>query len=97
MTAMSNLKFSRRSDLLIIALKISLTGLLLVGGIYLLERFMMDIENSKILWDLGLVLLNCSVISGVLLLGLLPIIENLAPSYRFNPSSVEIHMIPSLS
>jgi putative nucleotidyltransferase with HDIG domain len=76
MTAMSNLKFSRRSDLLIIALKISLTGILLVGGIYLLERFMMDIENTKILWDLGLVLLNCFVISGVLLLGLLPIIEN---------------------
>ncbi len=76
MTAMSNLKFSRRSDLLIIALKITLTGILLVGGIYLLERFMMDIENTKILWDLGLVLLNCFVISGVLLLGLLPIIEN---------------------
>ena len=76
MTAMSNLKFSRRSDLLIIALKITLTGFLLVGGIYLLERFMMDIENTKILWDLGLVLLNCFVISGVLLLGLLPIIEN---------------------
>ncbi len=76
MTAMSNLKFSRRSDLLIIALKITLTGILLVGGIYLLERFMMDIDNNKIFWDLGLVMLNCFVISGVLLLGLLPIIEN---------------------
>ena len=76
MTAMSNLKFSRRSDLLIIALKISLTGILLVGGIYLLERFMMDIDNAKIFWDLGLVLLNCFVISGVILLGILPIIEN---------------------
>ena len=77
MTAMSNLKFSRRSDLLIIALKITLTGILLVGGIYLLERYMMDIDNSKILWDLALLVLNCFVISGVFLLGFLPIIENL--------------------
>ena len=77
MTAMSNLKFSRRSDLLIIALKISLTGILLVGGIYLLERYMMDIDNGKILWDLTLLVMNCFIISGVLLLGFLPIIENL--------------------
>ena len=77
MTAMSNLKFSRRSDLLIIALKITLTAILLVGGIYLLERYMMDIDNSKILWDLALLVMNCFVISGVLLLGFLPIIENM--------------------
>ena len=77
MTAMSNLKFSRRSDLLIIALKITLTGILLVGGIYLLERYMMDIDNGKILWDLALLILNCFIISGVLLLGFLPIIENI--------------------
>ena len=77
MTAMSKLKFSRRSDLLIIAFKITLTGILLVGGIYLLERYMMDIDNNKILWDLGFIMLNCFVISGILLLGLLPIIENL--------------------
>ena len=51
MTAMSNLKFSKRSDLLIIALKITLTAILLVGGIYLLERYMMDIDNQKILWN----------------------------------------------
>ena len=77
MTAMSNLKFSKRSDLLIIALKITFTGILLVGGIYLLERFMMDIDNGKILWDLILLVLNCFVISGIFLLGFLPIIENL--------------------
>lgn len=77
MTAMSNLKFSKRSDLLIIALKITLTAILLVGGIYLLERYMMDIDSGKILWDLRLLVLNCFVISGVLLLGFLPIIENL--------------------
>jgi len=77
MTAMSNLKFSKRSDLLIIALKITLTGILLVGGIYLLERYLMDIDNGKILWDLVFLVINCFVISGVFLLGFLPIIEYL--------------------
>lgn len=77
MTAVSNLKFSKRSDLLIIALKITLTGILLVGGIYLLEHYMMDIDNNKIFRDLALLVLNCFVISGVFLLGFLPIIENM--------------------
>ena len=76
MTAMSNLKFSKRSDLLIISLKISLAGILIVGGIYFLEKYMMDIDNLMIFKDLGYIVLNCFVISGVFLLGILPIIEN---------------------
>ena len=76
MTAMSNLKFSKRSDLLIISLKISLAGILIVGGIYFLEKYMMDIDNLMIFRDLGYIVLNCFVISGVFLLGILPIIEN---------------------
>ena len=77
MTAVSNLKFSKRSDLLIISLKISVAGILIVGGIYFLEKFMMDISNLMILKDLGILLLNCFLLSGVILLGVLPIIENL--------------------
>ena len=77
MTAMSNLKFSKRSDLLIISLKISLAGVLIVGGIYFLEKYMMDINNLMILKDLGYVIINCFGISGVILLGVLPIIENM--------------------
>ena len=76
MTAVSNLKFSKRSDLLIISLKISLAGILVVGGIYFLEKFMMDIDNLMIFKDIGYIVLNCFVVSGVFLLGLLPIIEN---------------------
>jgi len=76
MTAVSNLKFSKRTDLLIISLKISLAGILVIGGIYFLEKFMMDINNLMILKDLGYIVLNCFVISGVFLLGVLPIIEN---------------------
>jgi hypothetical protein len=77
MTAVSKLKFSKRSDLLIISLKISLAGVLLVAAIYFLEKYMMDITNTLILTDLCYMVLNCFVISGVLLLGVLPIIENL--------------------
>lgn len=76
-TAVSQLKFSKRSDLLIISLKISLAGVLIVGGIYFLEKYMMDINNLMIFKDLGYIVINCFVISGIFLLGVLPIIENL--------------------
>ena len=77
MTAASKLKFSKRSDLLIVSAKISLAGVLITAGIYFLEKYMMDISNTLIFQDLGLVLINCFLISGVLILGILPIIENL--------------------
>lgn len=76
MTAVSKLKFSKRSDLLITSAKISLAGVLIVGGIYFLERYMMDIDNLLIFQDLGYIVINCFVISGIILLGILPIIEN---------------------
>ena len=77
MTAVSKLKFSKRSDLLITSAKISLAGILIVGGIYFLEKYMMDIDNLLIFKDLGYIVINCFVISGIILLGVLPIIENL--------------------
>ena len=46
MTSVSKLKFSKRSDLLITSLKISLAGILVVGGIYFLEKYMMDIKSK---------------------------------------------------
>lgn len=76
MTAVSKLKFSKRSDLLITSAKISLAGILIVGGIYFLEKYMMDIDNLLIFQDLGYIVINCFVISGIILLGILPIIEN---------------------
>ena len=77
MTAMSKLKFSKRSDLLIVSTKISLVSILISGGIYFLEKFMMDIDNILIFQDIGYMLINCFVISGVFILGMLPIIENM--------------------
>ena len=75
MTCASRLKYSKRSDLLIMSLKITLAGLVIVGGIYFLERFMMDINNEMIVWDMVYIILNCLGIGGILLLGALPIIE----------------------
>ena len=77
MTAMSKLKFSKRSDLLVVSAKISLAGILITGGIYFLEKLMMDIENAFIFEDLGFILVNTFIISGVFILGVLPIIENI--------------------
>ena len=75
MTCASRLKYSKRSDLLIMSLKITLAGLVIVGGIYFLERYMMDIDNAMIAWDIVFIILNCLGIGGILLLGALPIIE----------------------
>ena len=75
MTVVSKLKFSRRSDLLLTSIKIAVAGVLIVGGIYFLEKYMMNIDNRLIMTDMGLILINCFVIGGVLLLGVLPIIE----------------------
>ena len=77
MTVVSKLKFSKRSDLIITSAKISLAGVLIVGGIYFLEKYMMDIDNNLIYGDLGFIIINCFVISGIILLGILPIIENI--------------------
>ena len=74
MTAASKLKFSKRSDLLIVSAKITLASILITGGIYFLEKYMMDIDNALIMQDLGLLVINCFLISGVLILGILPII-----------------------
>ena len=75
--SMSRLRFSKRSDLLIVSSKITFTGVLILAGIYFLEKYMMDIENALILKDIGLIVINCFVISGVFILGVLPIIENI--------------------
>ena len=77
MTAVSKMKFLKRSDLLITSAKVALAGVLIVGGIYFLEKYMMDIDNLLIVRDLVYILVNCLGISGVILLGILPIIENL--------------------
>ena len=75
MLAISKLKFSRRFDLILTGLKISVAGALIVASIYFLEKFLIDIDNMLILRDVFLMLLN-GVLSGIIALGTLPILES---------------------
>ncbi len=75
MICISKLKFSRRFDLILTGLKISVAGVLIVSAIYFLEKFMIDIDNALILRDIVLIFLN-GILSGIIALGTLPILES---------------------
>lgn len=75
MIAISKIKFSKRFDLIITGLKISVSGVLIVGCVYLLEKFLIDIDNLLIFRDVVLIFLN-GVLSGIIALGTLPILES---------------------
>ena len=75
MIAISKIKFSKRFDLIITGLKISFTGLLVVLCVYMLEKFLIDVDNLLILRDLLLIFTN-GLLSGIIALGTLPILES---------------------
>ena len=73
--AISKIKFSRRSDLIVTGLKISIAGVVIVSCVYMLEKFLIDVDNLLILRDLLMIFLN-GLVSGVFALGILPILES---------------------
>lgn len=75
MIAISRIKFSRRFDLILTGLKISVAGIMIVTCVYLLEKFLIDVDNLLILRDLCLIFVN-GILSGILALGTLPILES---------------------
>lgn len=75
MIAISKIKFSKRFDLIVTGLKISFAGLLVVLCVYLLEKFLIDVDNLLILRDLLLIFIN-GLLSGIIALGTLPILES---------------------
>ena len=75
MIAISRIKFSRRFDLILTGLKISIAGVIIVACIYLLEKFLIDVDNLMILRDLCLIFIN-GILSGIIALGTLPILES---------------------
>lgn len=75
MITISRIKFSRRFDLILTGLKISIAGIIIVACIYLLEKFLIDVENLLILRDLCLFFVN-GILSGIIALGTLPILES---------------------
>lgn len=72
---MAKVNFTRRFDLIKAGLYIALTGSLYVVSIYLLEKFLIDIENVLITRDAILMFIN-GVISSMIVLGVLPLFEN---------------------
>lgn len=75
MIAISRMKFSKRFDLILTGLKISVAGVFIVTAIYLLEKFLIDVDNLLILRDVALIFIN-GMVSGIVALGTLPILEN---------------------
>lgn len=75
MIAISKIKFSKRFDLIITGLKISIAGVVIVSCVYMLEKFLIDVDNLLILRDLLLIFIN-GLLSGILALGTLPILES---------------------
>lgn len=75
MIAISRIKFSRRFDLILTGLKISLAGIIIITCIYMLEKFLIDVDNLLILRDVLLIFIN-GVLSGIIALGTLPILES---------------------
>ncbi len=77
MITVYNHKFTRRNDMIIIGFKIAAAGGVILACVYLLERFLMNIDNALILTDISYIMLNSFVIGGLLTLGFLPVLEKL--------------------
>ncbi len=75
MLAISKIKFSRRIDLIKTGLEIAVCGLVIVLSMALLEKCLVDVDNTIILEESVLTFIN-GIISGVIALGLLPLLEN---------------------
>jgi hypothetical protein len=75
MILISQVKFSRRFDLIRTGLQIAFSALVIVVSIYLLEKCLIDVENVLIIKD-SLVVFTNGLLSGVIALGTLPLLES---------------------
>ena len=73
--AISQIRFSKRMDLIKTGFAISAAGVIIVCSIYLLEKCLIDVSNILILKNTGLILLN-GVLSSIIALGTLPLFES---------------------
>lgn len=73
---MLNVNFTRRFDLIKAGIYIACTGILFVSSIYMLEKFLIDVENVLIIRDASFVFLN-GILSSMVALGFLPILESI--------------------
>ena len=72
---MLNVNFTRRFDLIKAGIYIACTGILFVSSIYMLEKFLIDVENVLIIRDASFVFLN-GILSSMIALGFLPVLES---------------------
>lgn len=72
---MAQVNFTRRVDLIRSGLYIACAGAMFVASIYMLEKFLIDIENVLIVRDALFVFIN-GVVSSMIVLGTLPLLEN---------------------
>lgn len=72
--AVSQIQFTRRSDLIKVGFYIAIAGAVVVSSIYLLEKFLIDIDNILIVTDSILVFVN-GIISSIIALGTMPMLE----------------------
>ena len=77
MITVDNHNFTRRNDMILIGFKIAMAGGVILACICLLEKFLMNIDNTLILTDISYIMLNSFVIGGLLTLGFLPVLEKL--------------------
>ena len=75
MLFMVQVNFARRFDLIKAGLNIACAGALFVASIYMLEKFLIDIENVLITRDAIFVFVN-GIVSSMVVLGVLPLLES---------------------
>ena len=71
----SKVKFTRRSDLIKVGFYVAMTGVVVVMSVYLLEKFLIDIDNVLILRDSSMAFVN-GIVSAVIALGVMPMLES---------------------
>lgn len=75
MVTISQIRYSRRFDLIKAGFLISLTGVIIVLAIYLLERCLIDVSNTLIFKNSLFIILN-GIVSSMVALGTLPLFES---------------------
>ncbi len=75
MITISRIRYSRRFDLIKAGFVISLSGLIIVFSIYMLEKCLIDVSNVLIVKNSAFILLN-GIISSMIVLGTLPLFES---------------------
>lgn len=76
MITISQIRYSRRFDLIKAGFIISLSGLIILIAIYVLERCLIDVNNVLIVRNCAFIALN-GIISSMIALGTLPLFESM--------------------